>query len=72
MVVLRTPSTAGQWANISASITSVLFAPEIALRSRAESVFFTKANAQPASSTAWRNANHVLNVDAEGGFGTCR
>ena len=44
---------------MSASITSVLFAPTIALRSRAESRLATNPIRHPASATATDNGNHV-------------
>jgi hypothetical protein len=44
---------------MSASITSVLFAPAIALRSRAESRLATNPIRHPASPTATDNGSHV-------------
>jgi hypothetical protein len=44
---------------MSASITSVLDAPVMALRSRAESRLATKPIPQPASVTTWANGSQV-------------
>ena len=54
-----TPRTCSQLANMSASILSVLFAPTIALRSRAESRLATTPIRHPASPTATDNGSHV-------------
>ncbi len=54
-----TPRISGLRASMSASITSVLLAPAIALRSRAESRLATNPTRHPDSEMACSNGSHV-------------